>query len=198
MKVDNRIVSKPVVVSKVAGNFYDSIGNFSKPLVDYLSTTLKNSNTYGEPGKRGEIWLVFELTAVFCILLGDTGIAILPFSRQIVFMTALASTCSGVALIVSSLKYMGNGVSLLNAPATDQLQTDGPYEFLRHPMYGGIVLTSFGVSVLTNSVSRLLATVVLALILDQRASGEERLLLEKHGKVYEEYIDSKKKLLPWW
>ena len=72
---------------------------------------------------------------------------------------------------------------------------DGPYDYIRHPMYSAVLLALLGVVVMTACPVSLLAWVALALVLDRKAVMEEKLLTEKHAE-YAEYAQARKRFIP--
>ncbi|MEW6307156.1 MAG: isoprenylcysteine carboxylmethyltransferase family protein [Verrucomicrobiota bacterium] len=72
----------------------------------------------------------------------------------------------------------------------------GAYGLVRHPLYGSLVLASFGWGLLWNSWPVLVAAALLTVLLNAKASVEERWLLQKYPE-YESYRHRVKRLLPW-
>ena len=68
------------------------------------------------------------------------------------------------------------------------LISDGTiFQYLRHPMYAGLLFGMVGLSLLTDSVIRLLLTAVLYFILDAKSDFEEVKLVETYQEDYKEY-----------
>lgn len=72
---------------------------------------------------------------------------------------------SGVGIFLSSLMYMKENMSPFAVPTSEQLVKEGPYEFMRHPIYGGLILSAFALAFLTGSVERMLFSVILSFLL---------------------------------
>lgn len=101
------------------------------------------------------------------------------------------SALVGVSLLLGGLPWihvglLGSvlgvvGASLLVAAVTERTQqhttnlviTTGVYNVIRHPIYAGIILMAVGYSLLSNSATRLLLSVLLGYCLDQAAQVEE-------------------------
>ena len=75
------------------------------------------------------------------------------------------------------------------------LQTRGPYSLVRHPIYSGMILSSFGWSLHQASSEGLLMSLVLGVFFDRKATYEERWLVEKYPD-YAEYRKRVRKLVP--
>ena len=67
------------------------------------------------------------------------------------------------------------------------LINEGIYSYIRHPMYSGLLMGMGGLSILTNSSTRLLLTFALYLVLDMKSNFEEASLAETYGSDYDEY-----------
>ena len=52
----------------------------------------------------------------------------------------------------------------------------GAYRFVRHPMYGGLILLAVGFSLARGSLVALVLSVALAVLFDRKANVEERWL----------------------
>lgn len=64
----------------------------------------------------------------------------------------------GAAAIPSGVQNLGTSLTQLPVPRKDsQLVTDGAYQYMRHPMYGGLLMASLGLAAVTHDESRLLA-----------------------------------------
>ena len=63
----------------------------------------------------------------------------------------------------------------------------GIYASVRHPMYAGLLCGMTGLSLLTDSVTRLLLTGGLYLVLDAKSDYEEEKLVDAYGSEYEGY-----------
>lgn len=70
---------------------------------------------------------------------------------------------------------LGDSISPFPKPTDDNvLTTSGVYGLARHPMYGGLILTCVGLSVLSGSFPRLFFTAILAATLNFKAPPSTR------------------------
>jgi len=77
-----------------------------------------------------------------------------------------------------------------------KLVVNGPYKFIRNPMYSGIIFF-FLVSVLNHyNFYRMFIFLILILVLSLKIRLEERFLVEKFGKSYLEYKAQTKRFIP--
>lgn len=77
-----------------------------------------------------------------------------------------------------------------------RLVTSGPYRFVRHPMYTGVLLFSAGVVMGYDEAWRWLPYAALAAVLHFKARYEERALAALHPG-YAEYARRTAALVPW-
>lgn len=77
-----------------------------------------------------------------------------------------------------------------------QLITKGPYRLIRHPRYLGLLLISFGFSLIFHSWLGFLFTAIAKILILSRIHDEEQLLHEHFGKVWEEYCHKSWRLMP--
>jgi protein-S-isoprenylcysteine O-methyltransferase Ste14 len=100
---------------------------------------------------------------------------------------------SGMAWAVWSLRFLGRNVSVL-AQARDVVDR-GPYRWVRHPLYAGEIVSSLGVAIATNSVTAVVAWLVLCALQAYRALREEQVLLAALP-AYRDYRSRTAALLP--
>jgi protein-S-isoprenylcysteine O-methyltransferase Ste14 len=78
-----------------------------------------------------------------------------------------------------------------------RLITDGPYTYLRHPHYFGMVLAGFGTALLFRSWIGILPVALLdPAYFNMRIRIEEKMLQEEFGKEWEEYTRRTWRLVP--
>jgi len=93
-------------------------------------------------------------------------------------------------MIAAAIYELGPSLTPWVKPASRaEFKTTGIYEFVRHPIYGGLLLLCLGVSTFSNSAMRLLLTGVLYFVLSQKADAEEQQLQERLES-YQGYRDS--------
>ena len=76
-----------------------------------------------------------------------------------------------------------------------ELVTSGPYAFVRHPIYSGVILAMLG-SALGGSLGWLPAIVICAASFFYSARAEERILLEEFPQSYAAYRRRTKMMIP--
>lgn len=77
-----------------------------------------------------------------------------------------------------------------------ELSTDGPFRFVRHPIYAAMNLLAVGTAVWIPNPFTLAAAVGMIVVGDVRGRAEESLLLTAFGDAYRVYMARVKRLLP--
>jgi 2-amino-4-hydroxy-6-hydroxymethyldihydropteridine diphosphokinase len=124
---------------------------------------------------RGGAWVAAQaaLLAVWAVVFVATA----GFPPMEWLWVGAVPAVVGVWLALAAVPSLGAGLTPFPAPsASGQLATNGPYRFVRHPMYGGILLVVLGSSVLGASIAALGAGIVLGMLFFFKARHEERLL----------------------
>ena len=88
-------------------------------------------------------------------------------------------------MFILSVAYLKpENLNVYSVPVNDQyIQQEGPYSIVRHPIYSGLILLSFGFAMMSNSMERSILSILLFWILDNKANEEEKILSRKLGKV---------------
>lgn len=77
-----------------------------------------------------------------------------------------------------------------------ELVTGGPYHFIRHPIYTGIILMALG-SALDVNIYWWVGFIVGAIYFIYSAFAEEKLMLDQFPKVYPAYQSKSKMFIPY-
>lgn len=106
----------------------------------------------------------------------------------------------GIFVIIWSLWTMRSSTLQITADIAPEsvLVTNGPYSYVRHPMYSGLLLVVLALLVNDFTWPRLIAIGVITLDLLLQIHYEEVLFLkhERHAKDYLHYQEETKKLIP--
>lgn len=105
---------------------------------------------------------------------------------------------AGDLLFIWSHRALGRNWSLfLEIRKGHALVTEGPYRFIRHPMYAAIFLTSIGTSILSANwlvtLAHMLSVISMYLV---RVSDEEEMMIEQFGDKYRKYMERTERLIP--
>jgi protein-S-isoprenylcysteine O-methyltransferase Ste14 len=148
-------------------------------------------------GARGEWWVIGQAALI----------AALAFARRSPTWTGPAEGWSrvlgallivaGVGLAIRAGFELGPNLSPFPRPGRDaSLTRTGLYARVRHPIYGGVILTGFGWALWRSSGLHLLLAVVLAVYMNAKAAHEEVHLLRRFPD-YDVYRKSTRRMIPW-
>lgn len=103
---------------------------------------------------------------------------------------------AGLALAVWARVYLGrNWGSPMSEKEEPELVTSGPYRWIRHPIYSGLILAGMGTAV---AVAWLWFVVVVLVggFFVYSAFVEERIMRRRFPETYPRYVQSTKRLIP--
>jgi protein-S-isoprenylcysteine O-methyltransferase Ste14 len=103
----------------------------------------------------------------------------------------------GLALAVQARAALGRQWSgRVEVKEEKRLVRSGPYRWVRHPIYSGVLLAIAGSAVATRQVSALLAVVVMLAAYLRKIRREEVVLREAFGSAYDAYRREVRALVP--
>jgi protein-S-isoprenylcysteine O-methyltransferase Ste14 len=113
-------------------------------------------------------------------------------------------TGAGIFLMVTGAVFGITGVRALGKSLTPfpkpleraALVTNGPYRWVRHPLYTSLILVCTGWSLCWASITGLVVALAMAVVLNFKAIREERWLREYYPE-YEAYAARVRRLIPW-
>lgn len=150
-------------------------------------------------GPRGEGWLVFQFALLPAVTLAGLvgGPAWSGIAATISSVGGLVLMAGGVLLGGRALLDLGRDLTPLPRPRDGaRLVDSGVYTHARHPIYGGLILTAFGWSLIWASPLALALSVVLGLFLWLKSLREEAWLRE-HFTDYEAYAARTRRFVPY-
>ena len=121
----------------------------------------------------------------------ETGSSRIVLSSIGVFFCA-----SGIAIAIWARVYIGRNWGMPMSRREDpELVTTGPYAFVRHPIYTGMLLALLG-SALVSGILWLVPFVLVCAYFVYSAKTEEKHMLQQFPKAYPEYRKRVKALIP--
>ncbi|MFZ0376734.1 MAG: isoprenylcysteine carboxylmethyltransferase family protein [Solirubrobacteraceae bacterium] len=103
----------------------------------------------------------------------------------------------GIALAIWARIHLGRNWGMpMTQRAEPELVTSGPYRFVRHPIYSGLLLALIGTALATNFLGLAIA-VILGAYFYYAATVEERNLVATFPTAYPAYREHTKKLIPY-
>lgn len=113
------------------------------------------------------------------------------------FLGTLMLIIGGITMCTARLFLGKNGFLIITMEKDSQLITGGPYRFIRHPIYAGIILLFIGYTISFASViSIIIITGFFSVWFRKRIKLEEQLLIQAYGDEYTQYMKHTKKILP--
>jgi protein-S-isoprenylcysteine O-methyltransferase Ste14 len=114
-----------------------------------------------------------------------------------VIAIALMIVVTGVALACWSRYLLGrNWSSVVQIKQDHELIEAGPYRYIRHPIYTGILLAFIGSALKVGDVRGIFAVLIVFISFWRKLRMEERMLGETFGEVYVAYRARTKALIP--
>ena len=136
----------------------------------------------------------FVLIALL-ILVPSSGLNTGVFSTFLVTVS-LTSMFLGIVLLGLSALALGKSLTAHPMPTKNAvLVTDGLYRFVKHPIYSGLILLSFGLTIAGGFFPHTIFFIALVLLLNYKASFEERLLASTYAG-YAEYSKKTGRFIP--
>ena len=146
---------------------------------------------------RGEWYVIGQAVLILAVLFAPRldGRAASWFDTAVIAGAALCLIGLGFVLL-GSLGLGRNNLSAFPKPRDNSsLVTSGIFSVVRHPIYSGFILLTFGWSLIWGSVAAFVAAFALLIFFDLKARREERWLEAKFSG-YTAYKQRIKKLIP--
>jgi protein-S-isoprenylcysteine O-methyltransferase Ste14 len=135
-------------------------------------------------------------------LLRFMGVQYSPFRNQIATNSELIPILGfimfllGLLLAIWARFYLGKNWGMpMSQKLNPELVTAGPYHYIRHPIYTGILLAMLG-SAIAISLYLLTIFIIIGVYFIYSALSEERLMAQQFPKTYPAYKSKTKMLLP--
>jgi protein-S-isoprenylcysteine O-methyltransferase Ste14 len=149
-------------------------------------------------GRRGGGWVVAQSVVLVAIaVLSVVGSRWPSDARAILAVIGAVLVVAGVVLFLAGVRALGPALTPYPSPREDEsLRSEGVYGSVRHPIYGGLLLATFGWSLATSPWA--LGGAVALLILFELKSRHEEALLERRHPGYVEYRERvHHRFIPW-
>lgn len=115
---------------------------------------------------------------------------------QIGQVAGLALSVLAVALSIWSLSVFRSWRLAAEIEQGHELATQGPFRFIRHPIYLALALNAAGIFLWRPSVVSGLGVVIVYVSGEIRSRAEEQVLVDAFGETYIEYMSRTKRFLP--
>jgi protein-S-isoprenylcysteine O-methyltransferase Ste14 len=109
----------------------------------------------------------------------------------------IAVTLAGLLISVWARASLGrNWSGTVTVKVGHQLIRSGPYRWVRHPIYSGLVLATIGTATNIGQVRGLIAVALIYIAFIVRTSVEERFMVSIFGEKYHEYRKTSGRMIP--
>ena len=137
------------------------------------------------------------------LLLAAPRVPIFPLDARFVPLAlwpvrlGAALTVAGIAFAIWARVWIaGNWSSDVTLKRDHELIVDGPYAWVRHPIYTGILLGLLGTALAVGEWRGVLAVVLAALAFWRKLGIEEAVMRRQFGEVYDRYAKRVPALVP--
>jgi len=150
-------------------------------------------------GPRGEGWVLIQ--GVLLVLVAAAGWSLGPdwsgSLRLVGAILGIAMMAGGTLLAFRGVTALGASMTALPRPrAETQLVETGAYRYVRHPIYGGLILAAFGWAIARASAIAVVLAAVLAAFFWLKSAREE-VWLEGQFPGYAAYRRRTPRFVPW-
>jgi len=147
---------------------------------------------------RGELYVVVQAILLIALFFGPKDIFGLPtMLNQTLWWIGQILFYSGIVITIWAAILLGPNLTPLPKPKpSGELIQSGLYRFVRHPIYFGVILVSFGCSGIEQTIYTLVLAFILLIFFDLKSRQEERWLTQKFSE-YDVYKQNTKKLIPY-
>jgi len=114
------------------------------------------------------------------------------------YFIGIAILLTGVAIRQWAVAVLGRYFSnVIGIQANQKVVQSGPYRFVRHPSYTGILLIQIGIALTLQSWAAVLAAgAIFGLTYGHRMLSEEKFLVRELGNDYVQYMSRTKRIIP--
>jgi protein-S-isoprenylcysteine O-methyltransferase Ste14 len=113
------------------------------------------------------------------------------------FWLGLTLVAGGIAIALWARVHLGgNWSGTVTLKQGHTLTCEGPYRFVRHPIYAGLLLAVLGTAISQGEWRGLAAVALITLALLRKIALEERFLRARFGREYERYRAALPALIP--
>lgn len=144
------------------------------------------------------IKLICSALIIYLPLLSGGFIATRLFTTT--FLSGLSGTVlcfGGILTMILARRHLGrNWSGNVIIQQGHSISRSGPYQYVRHPIYGGGLLAMFGSAILVGQIFGFIWVIFCVFGLNRKIDQEEKLLTEQFPEEYPLYKNQVKKLIP--
>ena len=171
-------------------------------LLVWLSASFSTKRTARKETSYSRLTQMLLVTTAY-FLLFDSDIAIGPLHWRFVpalpfwWVLGVVVTVAGILLCFWARFFLGrNWSASVTIKQSHELVRSGPYRFVRHPIYSGLLLAILGTALNFGKLSGLLALLLALVGWKWKSLLEETFMQEQFGDSYRVYQSQVKALVP--
>jgi len=171
---------------------------FSEIALLIFKRSKARASVKGDRGSLLLLWLTIIASISLTVILQWYPSAVFQLPRTITNAIALSLLAGGLIIRWLSIISLGKFFTVDVAIQEEHiLVIRGMYKYVRNPSYSGLLLEFIGLAVYFGTwVSLIIIVIPIMSAIVYRIRCEEKVLLEKFGKQYEEYMTHTKSLIP--
>ena len=146
---------------------------------------------------RGELYVLVQAILLIALFFGPKDLLGLPTKvNQGLWLAGQILFYLGIVIAIWAAILLGPNLTPLPKPKpSGQLIQTGLYKLVRHPIYFGVILVSFGWAGIEQTIYTLVLAFIVLIFFDLKSRQEERWLTQKFSE-YAAYKMTTKKLIP--
>src|SRR5262245_15348674 len=143
--------------------------------------------------------IVFLFCGGGCVLLfsNPRSVRILPQNAILDFVGSVASLFGLAILLWARRTLAGNWSATVALKENHELIQNGPYRFVRHPIYSGFLLMCLAAAIVYGHANGFLGFVLVFIGFWYKLRQEEKLMTTRFPDEYSQYKSRVKALVPW-
>jgi protein-S-isoprenylcysteine O-methyltransferase Ste14 len=164
--------------------------------VYWLAAATRANSTRRRAGLRGAVGRLLLLILAVLLLRGNSAWRISTAGEPAIQALGVLLMLGGMGLAVWARVHLGRNWGMpMTVREAPELVTDGPYRYVRHPIYTGLLLGVAGTSLALN-LAGLIVCALLAGYFTYAARVEERTMRGEFPDAYPAYCAHTKMLIP--
>jgi protein-S-isoprenylcysteine O-methyltransferase Ste14 len=141
-------------------------------------------------GPNAHVW------GLLALLLSKTGAIGIAAAFDLVLIAGILCAIAGASLRTWGAAYLGAGVVQDHRMRGEGMVADGPYRYMRNPLYLGTFVHTLALAILMPASGAIFAIVMIAVVQVRLIFGEEVFLTQKLGAPYAAYCALVPRVLP--
>ncbi|HTV54854.1 MAG TPA: isoprenylcysteine carboxylmethyltransferase family protein [Terriglobia bacterium] len=129
-------------------------------------------------------------------LLGNSGPGVFPAPAHFIFAAGAAAVAAAAWMRTWGTAYLNTEVVHDRAAHSERLVADGPYRYVRNPLYLGNILLAFGLCLMASPIGAVVLVAGMGFFVRRLVGYEEGLLLGKQGAAYQLFLERVPRLWP--